>query len=274
MAAPSEASYGTIIIDDIDDPRPIGHIYWDPETFLPEQWATFDDVWAPLLASIPGAHFDNGRPDNMWKLVFRDQWNSTWAPEAEPIIHPRIGGQSMIPCGKFKEDLPVAAARELKPARTKGQQAYIKIHVHRRTHQAPFVYCDSAGMMASKHYIEIHRDRQDYFKESHFLVSAICHYDEVEVARVKDFNVMLARHIIRRRLNYWTENGWTRETEVPGEEELLTKFEKLHLARNDKVLLDKILEVVPEEEMIPLTIHKRFLAIPGMWTDEGDSDEE
>lgn len=110
-----------------------------------------------------------------------------------------------------------------------GQPVYLNIRFNREG-DAGHTYCDSQGRKADEFHVELTGGGKYTIVD--FLVRAISRYDSLELARVKAFNVDLAVHIVRRRLQHWTREGWS-VLAVPGEEELFGRFVTLELAREN-----------------------------------------
>ncbi|KAM7203390.1 hypothetical protein V8F20_003984 [Naviculisporaceae sp. PSN 640] len=245
--------------------------WWGEEVFNEKQKNAFQDVFAALGNSIPGAQVDEY---SMWRLVFRDDWNTTKPLGAAPVVDDRSGGQVMFGVGKFNQDLQKSGgSKDLTSWRKKGEKAFIKLFVDRKNPtQHPFAFCDSHGAMAAKACIEF--DKTPWgrpYEVGHFLIEAVTRFDELELARVKSYNVNLARYIIRNRLKHWANHGWTPDTVVPDEDALFAKFTPPKYARDDPFIRKKCQievsrgqEKISEDELPDHEIDEKLLWVPDL----------
>ena len=134
----------------------------------------------------------------------------------------------------------------------------MKLHPHKG---GTYDFCDSQGRQANPKHVEL--TGKGKYKLGDFLVRAISQYDNLELARVKTFNIKLAVYIIRRRLQHWTRDGWP-TSGVSGEEELFYKFLPLELARENDRFMCRAGQDVDKNRMVGRVMDERYLGIPGM----------
>ncbi|KIN04940.1 hypothetical protein OIDMADRAFT_177292 [Oidiodendron maius Zn] len=176
------------------------------------------------VKTVKGAKATKTQINDFWHCVF-DRWTSAKKPTM-PRYKNRQAADSSVEVGIFKCDLPAGKGGEVQIQRLKGAPAFLKVHVGGSAKSLSWLWVDSVGQTVNQSYIDLFDGQplQSFFKD------AVIQYDRAELPRLCQWNSRLAVYITRRRIFYWTKNGYP--SVVTGEDELTANFEEVILCQD------------------------------------------
>ncbi|KAM0203306.1 hypothetical protein ACHAPA_005592 [Fusarium lateritium] len=150
-------------------------------------------------------------------LIFQG-WDSGFDPNELPKPIHKSPQHIAVPVGKFKENLPVKAAKrkhdgtiQLNQNRLAGASAYLSVHLNPSTWELSPKWRDKGGGYAAAEYVELN----DGITMVQAVYKAIRHWDHRELQLVEKYNTRVIVSLAQSRIQLWGEAGVTSVVSPP-----------------------------------------------------------
>ncbi|KAG5655935.1 hypothetical protein KAF25_000855 [Fusarium avenaceum] len=192
--------------------RSAGTVIEEEFELVSDEKAHLSDLFAHWLdIRHPGAPATALLRRQFFELIFQG-WDSGFDPNELPKPINKSPQHIAVPVGKFKENLPVKAAKRkhdgtIQPNKNRwaGAPAYLSVHLNSSTWELSTKWRDREGGFADVDYVKLN----DGISMVQAVKKAIRHWDHWELKHVERYNTRLIVSLAQSRIQLWGESGWT-----------------------------------------------------------------
>ncbi|CAJ0554126.1 Ff.00g126380.m01.CDS01 [Fusarium sp. VM40] len=216
------------------DSRSAGTVIEEEFELVPDEKTFLGDLLAHWLdMRYPGAPATARLRRQFFELIFQG-WDSGFDPNELPKPINKSPQHIAVPVGKFKENLPVKAAKRKHDGTIQPNQnrwadapAYLSVHFNPSTWELSTKWRDKQGGYADAEYVKLN----DGITMAQAVEQTIRHRDYWELELVEKYNTRLIVSLAQSRIRIWGESGVTSAISPPPE----------HLELNGRLLQPELM---------------------------------